>query len=192
MKIKYLIPILLIVLVFSFGCTKKIAVETTTTAIPTTQTIVETTAPPTTIVETTVMVTETTLDETKEYWSQIVVIGLKISDLLEVFGQSSTDVGNGAISVSEYKEDTGIFIKEINNCYDIYLSLDVPEKFEKPHALMGTAMDHYTNMTDYLQQFIDTDNNSDMTDYLEKASSEMDMATEYINKATEQYSNIVN
>ena len=45
MKIKYLIPILMIVLVFSFtGCNKKIANETTaTTAIPTTQTtIVET------------------------------------------------------------------------------------------------------------------------------------------------------
>jgi len=176
MKVKYLIPIMVIVLVFSFGCTKKIAVETT--------------APPITIVETTVMVTETTLDETKDYWAQVGVIGLKISDLLGVFGQSSTDVGNGAISISEYKEDTGIFIKGINNCYDIFLSLDVPEKFEKPHVLMGTAMDHFTNMTVYLQQFIDTDNSSDMTDYLEKASSEMDMATEYINKATEQYSKL--
>ena len=53
MKTKFLIPILLIVLVFSFtGCIKKVAVETTT-AIPTTQTIAETTIPPTKITETT-------------------------------------------------------------------------------------------------------------------------------------------
>jgi len=133
---------------------------------------------------------EITIDESEDYIAQIVVIGLKISESLGTWGQSCTDVGNGIIGISENKKDASNYIKDINDCYDIFLSLKVPEKFNVSHKLMETAMDHLINCNVYLQQYIDTENISDMTSYLGKATSEMNMATEYINKATEQYSKL--
>ena len=191
MKVRYIISILSVVLFFSFTACTACNIPKTDTEIKT----VETTAAKTTMAETiipeaTQEVPETTIDESKDYIAKIIVIGLKISESLGTFGQSMLDASNGKISISKNKEDTSNYIKDINDCYDIYLSLKVPEKFNTPHELMGKAMDHLTNANIYLQQYIDTENIGDMTDYLRKATSEMNIATEYINKATEQYSNL--
>ncbi|MBA7491688.1 hypothetical protein ES702_02236 [subsurface metagenome] len=135
-------------------------------------------------------VIEPTKEEIKDYIGRIVVIGLKVSGSTSTFGQSCLDAGNGKISTSKNKEDTNNFIKDINDCYDIYLSLEVPENFNVPHELMGIAMDHFINATIYLQQYIDTEDINDMTGYLGQATSEIKMGSEYLIKATEQYNKL--
>ena len=189
-KLRLLNLVLIVVFIFSFtACnTPKAVTETTTTQTETT--VTKTTAPVTTATETTVIVTETTIDESKDYIGKIVVIGLKMSESLVTWGQSCLDVGNGKISISENKKDTSNYIKDINDCYDIYLSLKVPEKFNTPHELMGKAIDHFINVATYLQQYIDTENISDMTGYLGQANSEIIIGNEYLTKATEQYSSL--
>ena len=192
-KTRLLNLILIVVFIFSFaGCTKNVANEATaTTAIPTTQTtIVETTIPLTTITETTVMVTETTIDESKDYITQITTIESKLLESMGTFGQSMTDKISGKISLSKNKEDAANFIKDINVCYDIFLSLKVPEKFNAPHELMKKAMDHLINSNIYLQQYIDTENISDVEDSLIKATSEINLSMEYNSKANEQYNSL--
>ena len=94
-------------------------------------------------------------------------------------------MSNKKISVSKNKEDTSNFIKDINDCYNIYLSLNAPKKFETFHELYGTSMEHSINATVYFQQYIDTENINDMSDYLRKGNSEVKIATEYINKAAD-------
>jgi hypothetical protein len=127
------------------------------------------------------------MNTSKEYIAKTVVIGLKISGSLGTFGQSMLDVGNSKISIFENKKITSDFIKDINDCYNIFISLEIPEKFNTPHTLMGKAMDHLLNSSSYLQQYIDTENISDMTKYLGEAASEINLYNGYISKATEQY-----
>ena len=162
MKVKYLIPVLLAVLVFSFiGCsTPKVAA------------------------------TKTTVDESKVYVDKIGVIFLSVIGALSYFNQSMEDSSNGKISISKHKQDTSDFIKDINDCYNTFLSLKAPEKFNTPHELMGKGMEHLFNATIYLQQYVNSDNIGNMADYLKKANSEILMGFTYINKAIEQYNNL--
>ena len=185
MKVKYLIPILLAVLVFSFvGCsTPKVVTNTTKTQT-------ETTVIKTTIPETTAAVTKTTIDESKDYADKMASIFSKVATSMSAFSQSMEDASNGKISISKNKQDTSNFIKDINDCYNTFLSLKVPEKFNTPHELMRKGMEHLINATTYLQQYIDSNNTNDMEGYLKKATSEMLMSNDYINKANEQYNNL--
>lgn len=191
MRVKYLIPFLVFVLVFGFtsltSCkAEEIIEEPVEKEIvePIEEEIIEEEVVEEPIEEEVVKPTE---EEIKDYIGRIVVIGLKVSESTVTFGQSCLDVGDGKISTSKNKEDASNFIKDINDCYNIYLSLKVPENFDVPHELMGTAMDHFINATIYLQQYIDTENIGDMAGYLSQAISEINTGHEYFAKATEQY-----
>lgn len=189
-KIRYVIPFLILVLVLAFPACRKAPVDEVAEVIeePVVEEVIEKEVIEEPIEEE--IIEELSEEEVKDYMATIVVIGLKVSESLGTFGQSCLDVGDGKISTSKNKEDTSNFIKDINDCYDIYLSLEVPENFNVPHELMGTAMDHFINATIYLQRYIDTEDISDMIGYLDQATSEIKMGSEYFTKATEQYNKL--
>lgn len=187
-----ILSILLIFVMVSCSTPKQVSKETSVSTIAET-TIPITTEPITTITTipaTTITVTETTIDETQNYLTQMKLLLSEFVQSMGTIGQSFTNMGNGTVSIAQNKEDTANFIKEMNNIYNIYLSLNVPDKYKTVNQLFGTAMDHITNMDIYLQQYIDTKNMSDMTDYMKKAISEMNMAAEYIKKANDQLSSL--
>lgn len=120
--------------------------------------------------------------EEKVYISKQGFIDTTISDSIEKFSQTSTDFANKDISLAEYKTATQEFIRKINSCYDMYLELEPPKKYEKVYNLFGKAMDHYSSAATSLQEFIDTEDIEEMKVYIRQAAAEMDLGTGYIIK----------
>lgn len=127
MKIRYLIPILLIVLVFSFtGCIKNIAneitLQTDTQTVPTT-TIPETTITITTIPETSATVTETTISNDQAMESYITTLKKSLNSSFGaeltkfVWGENNTKI----IMAYNSKNTTDTLVKK--EMYDIAKSL---------------------------------------------------------------------
>lgn len=190
MKCLKLIICILVIALLSFSlisCNKQVA-TTITKAVEEITTISQTTMTVEAI--TTKEATTTTIDESNNYKVKMLLLLSEFSKSMGTLGQSFTNIGNGTVSIAQNKKDAANFIKDMNNIYNDYLSLTAPEKFKTSHELFGTAMDHVTNMDTYLQQYIDTENINNMTDYINKAISEMKMATEYIKKATNQINSL--
>ena len=185
MKVKYLIPILLIVLVFSLiGCTKKVAVETTAiTAILVTQTIaVETTASPTTIVET----TENIKLEESTYVTKSLILSGMITATMEKGSKASNSFVNGEITMAEHKILAGQNIKDTNEFYDFYLTLIPTDRYKPSYEQLGEAMKHFLNSSIYMQKYIDSENTDEMVTCIGNATTELQLGTAYIKKATDE------
>lgn len=149
-----------------------------------------TTAKTTTTIEattTTEIATTTIINETNDYKDKMDALVLKLSESTYALIQSMGYYSNGEISMSQCKKDTSNFIEDVNNCYNIYLSINAPKKFETHYELFGKCIEHLINCTVYSQQFIDAENTSDIVDYLKKGQSELKIASEYIQKSIEQF-----
>ena len=109
-----------------------------------------------------------------------------MSDSFVRVGQASSDCGNGKISIAEHKVIAQEFINEVNSYYDMFLELEPPKRFGKAHDLFSEAMEHHLNSATFLQSYIDADDIEEMIGYLNKATDEMNLGTEYLGKSTEQ------
>ena len=162
------------------------AKTSTETIAPPETTAPETTAPPeTTAKEDLIEITEEDLIEIT-YLTKSSEILHKIVNIMEYSSQAAFDFTNGELSMEDHKLVAAEYIKDINECYDMYLKLKPLTKFETVHELKGEAMKHYLNSTTYMQSYIDSSKIEDMADAIKKATAEISKGTTYTEKATEQ------
>ena len=118
-------------------------------------------------------------EKENEYLSEIVYIMGALADDSNFYKEVCSDVVSGDISLSGHKETTKKLIKEINSFYDQYLELDPPKKLQVAHDLLGKSMEHYLNSCEYLQKYVDTDDNANMAKYFKEATLEWDQGDIY-------------
>ncbi len=188
MKVKYLIPFLIFVLVFGFtslmSCKAEEIIEEEVIEEPIEKEIVE-------IVEKEVIEEDTEADIEAEYMTGSSIITAIIIDSMEESGQATSDYVDGKIGIAEHKIIAKKYVKNINSCYDMYLELEPPKRLEKAHDLWGEAMKHYLNSATFMQRYIETDDMEEMTDYIVQSTSELSLGNEYTNKATEQINKLI-
>ena len=138
---------------------------------------------------------DTEVDLEEKYISENRLIASVLGDSLKEFGQASSDiyiilassdVAESKISLAEHKAITKEYIEEVKTLYDMYLEQKPPKRFEKSHYLFGKSMDHHLKSTTFLQRYIDTDDSKRMERYLDQTMVEINLANEYLLKATEQ------
>lgn len=125
-------------------------------------------------------------EKENEYLSEVVYIMGALADDSNFYKEVCSDVVSGDISLSGHKETTKKLIEEINSFYDQYLELDPTKKLEVAHDLLGKSMEHYLNSCEYLQKYVDTDDNADMAKYFKEATSEWDQGDIYLLKSSKE------
>lgn len=71
-----------------------------------------------------------------------------------------------------------------------YLELEPPIGYEDYYEYLGRAMEHIGRSSEYLQGFIDTNDEDEMLDNLDKALLELEQGSEWIEKATKEISEL--
>lgn len=181
MKFKYLISILLTMLVFSFSfsaCTAEEVKNDTGSAVETQsiQKNIAETNDATADTEKNNTATETSMDDSGDYLTDMKAFILEGTNAVRKFSQSGTDYSSGNINIDQYKEELGTFIKDIDTLNDNYTSMVAPEEYATSHESVGKAIEHLTTATSYLQQYIDSNDNEEMSDLYTKAASELSAA----------------
>lgn len=70
--------------------------------------------------------------------------------------------------------------------YPEYLELEPPIGYEDYYEYLGRAIEHIMKSTEYFQDFIDTNNENEMSVSLDKALLELEEGSEWIEKANEE------
>jgi len=118
-------------------------------------------------------------EKENQYLSEVVYIMGALAEDSNFYKEVCSDVASGDMSLSEHKEITSKLIEEINSFYDQYLKLDTPKKLEVSNDLLGKSLEHYSNSCEYLQKYVDTDDNTDMAKYFKEATLEWDQGDRY-------------
>jgi len=191
-KLYFIIPLLVLVLVFGFiplmSCKTEEIIEEEIIEEPIEKEIVESIEKE--IIEEEIIEEVTKEDieadiETEYIVGSLVILAV-IINTMEESSQATSDWVDDKISIEEHKIIAKKYVKNINSCYDMYLELEPPKRFEKAHSLKGEAMKHYLNSATFMQEYIETDDMGEMTDYIVQATSELNLGNEYFKKATEQ------
>jgi len=125
-------------------------------------------------------------EKENEYLSEMTYIMCALADDSNFYKEVCSDLTSGDISLSGHKETTKKLIEEINSFYDQYLELDPPKKLEVAHDLLGKSMEHYLNSCEYLQKYVDTDDNADMAKYFKEATLEWNQGDIYLLKSSNE------
>jgi hypothetical protein len=176
MKFKYLIPILLIVVVFSLiGCTvpKQTVKETTATAVIT-------------VIET---INNVELEDSN-YVAEEQILNEMIITTMEKGSEAAFSFADGEITMAEHKILAAQNIKDTNEFYDFYLTLIPTDKYKLSHEQLGEAMKHFLNSSIYMQKYIDSEDMDEMVTYLGNATTELQLGTAYVKKATDEVSKL--
>ena len=107
-----------------------------------------------------------------EYLSKVVYIMRALADDSNFYSELSSDLSSGNISLAEHKEVTKKLIGEINDFYSQYLELTPPSRLKTSHDLLGKSMEHYLSGCNYLQKYIDSEGVVEMEEYFGKATLE--------------------
>ena len=94
------------------------------------------------------------------------------------------------ISLPEHKEATSVIVRRIYVLSNAFDKLEPPDKAKEVHIIYGNAMDHYYNSTDYLLEYIKSNDINNMNSSLEQSISEIEKAAKYLNEANEKMKNI--
>ncbi len=96
----------------------------------------------------------------------------------------------GYYSLSNHKEITKEFIREINICYSQYLDLTPVKKFEVAHNMFGDAMKEFNMCGVYLESYIGSNKESEMKNSLNKFFDAASWGAKFLNEAMEKFTNI--
>ncbi|MBA7667591.1 hypothetical protein ES703_75686 [subsurface metagenome] len=110
----------------------------------------------------------------------------KLDPILKKYNQASSDFAKDKISISEHKIFARKFIEEIKELYDMRLKLKLSKRLEKANDLYGKSIDHLLKSTIFLQSYVDTDYIGKMGRYLEQATNEINLSSEYVLKFFKQ------
>ena len=127
------------------------------------------------------------LSEEAEYlFSVNNVIGL-IGNHLIIVGEASDDYDYGDITLEDFKAYIGDFMMMFEESYyPDYLDLEPPVGYEDYYKDIGRFMEHIRISTEYFQDAIDSENENEMQDNLDKALLEIEQGNEWLEKANEQ------
>ena len=184
MRVKYLIPFLVLALVFGFA----LACNGTSTETKEVEKVEEVTEEPVEeeIIEVEEKQEKNESDIEAEYTTKsLAMCGILIQSMEEM-SQASSDFVDGKIGIAEHKIIAKEYIKKINSCCDMFLELEPSNRLVQAHNLINKAMEHYLNNATFMQRYVETDDMGKMTDYIDQATSELNLGNEYLNKATEQ------
>ena len=124
------------------------------------------------------------------YFKEISRISNAITNSTGTYIKACDDFLNLDIDLSEHKEATNNLVTNILVLNTAYGKLEPPEKYKQVHILFGTSMEHYRNSAGYLTKYIESNNLTDMNNYLEKAVSEAELAATYFNDANKEMKKI--
>jgi len=110
------------------------------------------------------------------------VIGL-IGDHLIILGEASDDYNYGDITLEDFKTYIGDFIMMFNESYyPEYLDLKPPVGYGDHYKYVGRFMEHIERGTKYFQNSIDSEDEEEMLDNLDKALLEIEKGNEWLEK----------
>jgi hypothetical protein len=171
MRIKFIIPITVFIILFSFAlaCNGSNVAENkveTTESIPKEESVEEI------------------------YHNEMSRISRGVVNSTTEYYKACDDFINLDISLEEHKEATRTFVRRILVLYNSYEKLIPPKYMVEVHDLFGSGMDHFNTGAEYLKLYIESDNSDDMSSYLAKATSEVELAAKYLNQATSKINSI--
>jgi len=126
---------------------------------------------------------QTEADLGEKYISAYRINSSTLADIYKEFTQSTSDIKERKISMSEYKILVKKHIESINACNRLYLQLKPPKRFKKVNDLLGKNFEHLLKRNSYLQDFIDTQDIKKMAIYLGQSADENYSANIYAAKA---------
>ena len=129
---------------------------------------------------------ETAEDEEATYIIKVIILVEMVSETMRKGEEAAYNVADGEITLAEHKILVEQNIKDVNEFYDFYLTLKPTNRFKSSHEQLGESMKHFLNYSIYMQKYIDTENTDEMINNINNATTELQLATAYIKKATDE------
>jgi len=118
-------------------------------------------------------------EKENEYLSEVVYIMGALADDSNFYSEINSDLSAGKISLSAHKETTKKLIGEINDFYNQYLELTPTNRLKTSHDLLGKSIGYYINGCEYLQKYIDAEDETKMEEYFYQATLEWNQGNAY-------------
>lgn len=130
---------------------------------------------------------ETGLTEEVEYKLSAGNLITRIGDHLVLIGEVIDDYNYGDITLEEFKAYLGDFIMMFEESYyQDYLNLEPPVGYEDHYKYIGRFIEHIRKSTEYFQYAIDSENEDEMLDNLDKALVEIENGNEWLEEAKKE------
>ena len=174
-KIKFIIPFLALILIFSFAlaCNGDSILKEKANG------------------DTKDITIKTDEDLTEEgYLAEIRSISSSLNVNFNNYYKITNEFYKGYYSLSYHKKITKEFVREINICYSQYLDLTPVKKFEVAHNMFGDAMKEFNMCEVYLESYIDSNKESEMKRSLNRFFDAASWGAKFLNEAMKKFTNI--
>lgn len=131
-----------------------------------------------------------TTDSLKYYKNEASSITQEVTQASDNLITASNNFMSYKIDLSSYKSAIKTYNNIIVYNYDRYKKLVPPTEMTTVHSYFGQAIEHYYNSSEYLNNFINTEDMDSMKNYLRLATAELLEANEAFKKATAELKNI--